>query len=441
MNVSTSETTPDETEAPRPRRAHAVIPRAWAEEDPRLGQLDDVSRRSLVGFEFLLISLLAGLLVGGALLTDSPALILLAILAAPFPSPVIGLSLSTLAGSGRFFLQSFGGMLLGAIPLFLGAAAAGYASHYYPFLMPVTLMRMAEFNWPGFVVLSTGSLLSALAYLRSRGRHLLPGVALAYGLYLPLAAAGYALGSGLVSLFLSMTLLYAGGLAWSVLLGTIVLLAAGQRPFGFSGYLLGTGILAACLVLLLGFSGLGARLIQKLPAWLTLPGTHATPTALALIPTAAITTPVQAATQVTDTNSPTAIHSTGSEATQPGWQATTVAPVGSTTPTPNTAIPSTRTPKPTNTLIPTQTPITSTPVPTPVWALIHATGSDGAFIRSEPRAGSKLLTSLLNGSLVEVLAETVQEGTNVWVHIRTDRGLEGWIIQSLLATATPSPQW
>jgi uncharacterized protein YgiM (DUF1202 family) len=66
---------------------------------------------------------------------------------------------------------------------------------------------------------------------------------------------------------------------------------------------------------------------------------------------------------------------------------------------------------------------------------------NGALIRSEPKVGSKILTSVLNGSLVKVLPETTQDGGVIWSHILTTDGLQGWIVQSLLVTATPVPGW
>jgi hypothetical protein len=66
---------------------------------------------------------------------------------------------------------------------------------------------------------------------------------------------------------------------------------------------------------------------------------------------------------------------------------------------------------------------------------------NGAYIRSEPKVGAKILTSVLNGMLVKVLPETVQDGGVMWSHILTTDGLQGWIVQSLLVTATPVPGW
>jgi hypothetical protein len=73
--------------------------------------------------------------------------------------------------------------------------------------------------------------------------------------------------------------------------------------------------------------------------------------------------------------------------------------------------------------------------------VIHAQGFDGASIREEPRPDARIIISLLNGTLVEVLPDVVQRGTVFWSHVHTIEGVDGWIVQSLLMTATPAPNW
>ena len=61
-------------------------------------------------------------------------------------------------------------------------------------------------------------------------------------------------------------------------------------------------------------------------------------------------------------------------------------------------------------------------------------------MRSEPGAGiGSVLTTLINGSIVEVLPETRAVGTIQWVLIRTRDGIEGWVVQDALAILTPEP--
>ena len=118
----------------------------------------------------------------------------------------------------------------------------------------------------------------------------------------------------------------------------------------------------------------------------------------------------------------------------------TITPTASTTP-----LPPTTTSTSTNTLVPTRTPTkTLTPAPTPVYARINAKGDDGAIIREEPSYDAGYVKVINNGMLVEVLPEIVEADGTTWVHVRTSRelgNLEGWIVRSLLQTATPVPGW
>jgi hypothetical protein len=82
---------------------------------------------------------------------------------------------------------------------------------------------------------------------------------------------------------------------------------------------------------------------------------------------------------------------------------------------------------------------TLTPDPTPVWAYIKA--NYGAIVRSKPSANATISGWLLDGSLVQVLPDTVQDGGTTWAHVITDQGVEGWVLQSILLTATPAPAW
>jgi hypothetical protein len=103
----------------------------------------------------------------------------------------------------------------------------------------------------------------------------------------------------------------------------------------------------------------------------------------------------------------------------------------------------TSTPRPI-TLEPTQpSTFTVTAEPTPIIGLIQASQGGGAFIRERP--GGRVLATLGNGSTVTIVPNDLQEVNNVvWVHVFTilnDVRVEGWMIQSVLVTATPIANW
>lgn len=411
MSLPTSEPISENSEGAtslrRRRGQRAFVSPEATRRDPRSEQLEELAHRAIPSLDFFLFCLISAVVLGAGFALDAPVLILLAVLLIPFLSPVIGLPLAALLGSGRFFLQVLASTLAGGVIIFLGGLAGGMSTQVWLPLSTHQAEYLGHFSWPVFVVMSLAAVLCVAGYVHSRQKPILPSVAMAYGLYLPAAASAFGLGSGTTDLWPGGLVVSAIYLAWITLLGIIVLAVLRYKPLSFFGYTLGT-ILALCsLAVVLGFSGIGSALVARLVP----PG----PLPLKIVPLTLSPTPTLKIAARTATPSPLPTVSTA---------------------TPTITLTATRT------LIPSATPtITATPAPTPVWAIISAAGSDGAFIRAEPKAGSTRLTSLLNGNLVEVLPETVQEGAIVWVHVRTVKGLEGWIVQALLVTATPAPGW
>jgi hypothetical protein len=184
-------------------------------------------------------------------------------------------------------------------------------------------------------------------------------------------------------------------------MSAIVMAVMGLKPGSTFGYIFGVGMALICLLIL---AAIGSGLVRSSSSNIKFPVN---------LPSA-----FQASTTRTLTPEPK----------------TSVSPLPSSTPTRRQAA--------THTLIPSLTPSeTITPAPTPVWAMINARSMNGAYIREEPKYDGKILTSLLNGALIEVLPDTSTDSGILWAHVRTHAGVEGWIVQSLLVTATPSPDW
>ena len=104
----------------------------------------------------------------------------------------------------------------------------------------------------------------------------------------------------------------------------------------------------------------------------------------------------------------------------------------------------TLTPTPGATLKPADTATsTVTAEPTPIIGLIKAAEGGGAFIREKP--GGKVIATLGNGATVTIVPNDFQEVNKViWVHVIAlvnDVRIEGWMIQSVLVTATPVANW
>ena len=394
MNQYNSKATPDDPDRlPPARRRRARRLLAPVEADERAAFLATVAHRASPSFDFFLFSLLAGAVIAGGFLLDAPAILVLGALISPLMTPAVGVALGTVIGSGRFFFRSLVGLMIGGLLVFLVGWLAGYAVRIW-LPLPLTLAHYhAQLSWFNFLVLALGAGLTAAGMARSAHSAVLPSVALAYCLYLPLSTAGIGLGSGELFLWPDGVVVFALHLAWAALFGAFTLAIIGFRPLTLFGYTLGGVVVLVGVVLLIGIGGVGAVFGAQM----------------------ALPTPVPTATStVTLTVTPTL------------------------TPVPPTA---TSTLTVTPTLAPTATH-TPTPTATPVLALVVAGESGGAHLRAEPGFQSPSLALLANGTLVQVLpGDIVEEGGGFWVHVRTPDGKEGWILATLLATATPAPNW
>ncbi|MCJ7584189.1 MAG: DUF389 domain-containing protein [Anaerolineales bacterium] len=377
------------------RRRYLVSPG----DDERAALLENLARRAFPTFEFFLFSLLCGAVLGAGYILDSQSLLLLGVLIAPLMTPWVGLTLASVTGSGRFFLQTLGGLLIGGILVFGGGLLAGLAARIW-LPLPLSLVDInSHLWWPNMVVLALGAVLLVVSFVRSEDKPFLPSVMLSYELFLPLSAAAFGLGSGLTDAWPNGLLVFLVHLTLATFLGVIVLAFLRFRPATFAGYILAVLILSLTLIVVLGLAGIGTFI----------PAQSATPTpsqTLAPEPTHSVTPAPLRTSTVTLTPSPTG-----------------------PTATPTLQIPASVTPT-----------RTITPQPTPVYARIYSAEGGGASVRSEPGTGV-FLKSLINDYLIEVLPEVKTYNGVVWVHIRTPDGTEGWVKQMVLVFATPAPYW
>jgi uncharacterized membrane protein len=391
-------------EARRRRRSHGYIPTTKGDRAVFMAQL---SERLVANADFYLFSLLCGVVLAAAIILDNPAIYVLAALLAPFMAPVVGLGFASVVGSLRFFFQSLGSLVIGSLLVFFMGVLGGWISKLFPTLQLTQAHYHVNFTFPDFILLSIGILLAIYITVKApKSRSLVASVALAYEIYIPIGLAGFGLTSGFKGLFPQGLEIVGIWLAWVIFAGTIFLTLLKIRPTTIFGYLLTAALLGAALYALLSNSAFGTALKSQLNA------TSITPT-IAVVAEPTVATDISAVEQPTLTP--------------------TLTPVPGTITTRENATP-------TNTLVPTDTAtVTITPKPTPVYAQIF--NSDGTSVVVHKTANGDYLTLLKVNTLVEVLESTVVDNVN-WVHIRVvETGIEGWIHQSLLMTATPSPQW
>jgi len=367
--------------------------------------IENLAHSTIPSFDFFLFSLLAAAIITASILADSPALLVLGALAAPPLTPFIGISLGTATGSLKFFGQRFAGSIVASGFVFLVGILGGYATFVLKTSGIQFLIYNARVSWTHLVLLIAGTIYSIFSIKRQGQIPVIASVALAYELYVPLAIAGFGFGSGQPHLWPDGLVVFGIHLAVLAITGTIVFMLLGIKPLSFIGYTLGSVVAILAIVLVIGLSSAGAIVGGKI----------AMPT---LEPTI-----TQTSTLEPPTSTPTL------------------------TPIPPTFTPSPTVPTATSTPLPTATH-TITPKPTPFYAEIAVSEEyAGAFIRSDPSLESQILTSLVNGTVIEILNPSPsydEQGRN-WLNIRfmNEDGEEqdGWVIENLLLISTPSPGW
>jgi hypothetical protein len=417
MNIpkSTPQAEPEQTQefvSARARRRRAMR-RAYfpTDEEGRAALFAHLARRAFPSYELFVFSLVAGVILGLGYFFDSQGLLIFGVLVAPLLTPWIGSTLAIVAGSGRLFLQTITAVFISSLLIFGSGILAGFALRV---LQPRTFNEAflhSRLWWPDLIVLTIAAILLTISFVRSEERPYLPSALLAYELLLPLCAAGFGLGSGVTEIWPFGLYVFFVHFAWATFFGILTLFFLRFYPASFGGFAF-TGLafiaLIAVVTLLTGFDQW-----IKIQTGLATPPPDRTPQA---------TSTLAEAPTITPSLNP----------------APATAFIGVPTETP------TRTPSPTQSPSPSSTPTsTVTAEPTPIVAIVRALEGGGAFVRERP--GGSGITILPNGWTVTIVPNDFQEVNGViWVHVIAtinNTRVEGWMIQSLLVTATPVPHW
>jgi hypothetical protein len=382
------------------------------DEQERAELFTHLTRRAFPSYELFVFSLVSGAILGLGYFFNAQALLIFGILVAPLLTPWIGTALSIVAGAPRLFAQTLTALLVSSLIIFLCGLLAGFASR--PF-QPLTFNEAfvhSRLWWPDLVALTIGATLITISFVRSEDRPYLPSALLAYELFLPLCAAGFGLGSGISEIWPQGLFVFFVHIAWATFFGLITLFFLRFYPTSVGGLAFTGFIFIALITVMTIYTGFGNWIMTSLSS----PGPVA---------------------DIESTSTPAAIPSITSSA-EPD-QATAVIGVPIDTPS--------RTPRPTltvATLAATETStVTVTAEPTPILAVVRAAEGGGAFIRERP--GGQVLVTLGNGSTVTIIPNDFQDVNGViWVHVSAivnETRVEGWMIQTVLQTATPVADW
>jgi hypothetical protein len=385
-----------------------------SDEQGRAELFTHLTRRAFPSYELFVFSLVSGAILGLGYVFNAQALLVFGILVAPLLTPWIGTALSIVAGAPRLFMQTLSALLVSSLIIFLAGWLAGFATR--PF-QPLTFNEAfvhGRLWWPDLIALTLGAILITISFVRSEDRPYLPSALLAYELFLPLCAAGFGLGAGVPEVWPAGLFVFLVHLAWGTFFGLITLFFLRFYPTSFGG-LAFTGLTFVVVIAIVTvYTGFGKWIMIQ--------------TGLA---------PPEPVSVVEQTATPSAIPSIPSSPKPDEGTAAIGAPIGTPSRTAQASLTA-------GTLPATETPTTTvTAEPTPILAMIRASEGGGAFIRDNP--GGTVLATLANGSTVTIVPNDLQDVNGViWVHVFAlidERHVEGWMIQTVLQTATPIVDW
>ncbi len=443
--------------------------------------MDQLSQAASPGFDFFLLVFLSCSIATFGLVTDSVAVIIGAMLIAPLMSPIIGLSLASVAGESRIFRRAVMALIEGALMAVLLSALLGWIGNVLPFGLlieiPSEVLARTHPTPIDLGIALAGGAAAAYALAQPHLSAALPGVAISTALMPPLCTVGIGISLGRSEIALGALLLFLTNFVAISFAGIVVFAGLGFRPLhpDETWHRLPRGLLEAgmlVLIVTIPLVVLTARVVDQ--AELTRKARAAVTTELQSLSDTQLVefrqeiqddvlhlqVTLRASRQLTyqqvvELQSAIAtrlqrpvslqlivVPTTKLDPLTPPTLTSTPVPGNTATPT-VTASPTATRPKSTRT--PTETPTatatvtlspttthtqtptsTATFTPTPVLAYIANTGGVGVFMRETP-GGAIIPGKLYDGAPVNILYRREMVEGIEWIEIRDILGRTGWV--------------
>ncbi len=453
-------------------------PPKWIRSIPRLtieGRreiIDDIQDDSKANFDYLILVALSSTIATLGLLSDSPAVIIGAMVVAPLMSPILAIGLATTTGEKKLLKDALLTLFVGALLSIVISVILTWINDELPFIslhqIPAEVMSRTRSSPVDLTIAIAGGLAAAYAVTRPKLSAALPGVAIATALMPPVCAVGIGLalqnwqvasGAGLLFITNTVAIAFASGL---------VFLARGfSKEQRFSEAKISASLwvsTALVLILLIPLTYFSLRAIRQ--AEKTRMINTIVEREVALLPDVQleeasftngseildlrltlytsrslswreIVSLQEAIASGLDQNVSLKVEQILFRELDPMIPPTptpTQTPGPSATPTP------TRTPLPSSTPTPTQTPEptltpTSTATPVPFQARIIWPETPGLTLYQEP--GGPSIGRLYFSQLVMVYHDQQNYDGLVWVKIRDEQGRIGWLPQNYLEPLNP----
>ncbi len=220
--------------------------------------LDQLSKASSPGFDYFLMTVLSCTIATFGLITNSAAVIIGAMLVAPLMSPILGLSLASVAGERRVFQAAALAVFEGALLSIALSALLGWFAQQLPFgvltNLPAEILSRTRPTPFDLMIGLAGGAAAAYALAQPELSAALPGVAIATALMPPLCTIGIGISLQSPSVYLGALLLFLTNLVAISFAGILFFALMGFRPtliIGQEHMISRSVIVSAILVLLI----------------------------------------------------------------------------------------------------------------------------------------------------------------------------------------------
>jgi uncharacterized hydrophobic protein (TIGR00271 family) len=162
--------------------------------DKRKAVIDEVTPSASPRFDFFLLVVLSCSIATLGLITDSPAVIIGAMLVAPLMSPLIGIGMASVTGNAKLLRASASALLRGVFLAIALATLMTIVNNQLPFFnmqeLPAEVMARTRPTPIDLVIALAGGVAAAYAMTQPNISAALPGVAIATALMPPLCTVG-----------------------------------------------------------------------------------------------------------------------------------------------------------------------------------------------------------------------------------------------------------
>ncbi len=154
----------------------------------------DISDSSSPKFDYFLLVILSTSIATLGLITDSPAVIIGAMLVAPLMSPIIGIGLASMIGRKNLLKTALSALLRGALLAVGLSALLTFVNSYLPFVslleLPLEITSRTHPSPIDLMIALAGGIAAAYSLTEERLSAALPGVAIATAIMPPICTVG-----------------------------------------------------------------------------------------------------------------------------------------------------------------------------------------------------------------------------------------------------------